>query len=61
MPSNSGRRPELLPGELRLSPPLPLALDDADEAQLLARGLRSPNGRRRAIPVPSAVFGLAGG
>ena len=45
---NSGRRPELRSGELRPSPPLPLAPDDADERWLLASGLRRPNGRRRA-------------
>ena len=46
----SGRRPELVPDELRPPPPLPLAPDDADEPWLLARGLRRPNGRRSDEP-----------
>ena len=57
----SGRRLELISGELRHPRSLLLAPNDADELQLLVRDLRRLNGRRRAFPEPSAMFGLAGG
>ena len=48
----SRRRPELISGELRLSPLLPHAALDAGEPQLPARALLCSIGRRRSNPEP---------